>query len=399
MLFIISSGVIAQSYEEKIVARINDNIILKSELEQALMGRQNITEKQKKSVLNKMINRKIIYLEASENKEIEISDEKIEQQVDSMIDNMRDKFGGDAALRQALQKQGMSINNLRANYRNRIRENLYVKEYVNKEIRPNVNITEEEVKNFYEENKNKFSEGTKYTYEIAFLPVDVTQKDINGIKDKLNDVREKILSKKITFEKAAEKFSDGPSSERGGLLGYVQKGQVVDEFEKVLFNMDKGEISKPFKTKHGYQIVYLEDIKNNKRKASHILIFPKPSERKIETYYNNFKSKFDSMGWKNLKSWAKKQNVKFYNFNQVGPQEINPIIMKHLKNTEKLSKPFYFNKGIVIVYLKNKKESKRPSYGEIKPRVKNILMSRKVDKKMTEIANELRNKYYVEVLI
>ncbi|TYB31481.1 MAG: hypothetical protein FXF47_03965 [Candidatus Mcinerneyibacterium aminivorans] len=398
VILIFSSLVFAQSYEEKIVARINDTIILKSELDQFLMGRDT-TEEEKLDILKDIINRKIVYLEASEKKEIQVAEEEIEKQVDGMINDMKKKFGGESGLQKALQEQGLSVNNLRSTYRNRIKENLYVNEYVGREIRPNINITEDELKEFYNKHEDKFQNPPKYTYEIAFLPVDVKEDDIEEIKTSLSSIRHKILNQEISFKEAAKEYSEGPTAQKGGDLGYIEKGQLVESFEEVIYNMDEGEISKPFKTKYGYHIAYLEDIKDNKRKAFHIVITPKPSEKKINDYYNNFKSQYDKNGWNGLKSWAEKLNIKFFNFNEVKPNEINSKIMEHLKNTKELSRPFYFNRGLVIVYLINKTEAKKRDFSEIKSRIKNMLMSRKIDEKINEVANQLKDKYYIEIFI
>jgi peptidyl-prolyl cis-trans isomerase C len=58
-----------------------------------------------------------------------------------------------------------------------------------------------------------------------------------------------------SFEKLAKDYSECSSSENGGELGAFPSGAMVAEFEKALYHMKAGEVSKPIKTKFGYHII------------------------------------------------------------------------------------------------------------------------------------------------
>ena len=58
-----------------------------------------------------------------------------------------------------------------------------------------------------------------------------------------------------SFEALAEKYSKCPSSEKGGDLGYFNRGQMVPEFEKVAFETPIGEVSDPVKTRFGWHLI------------------------------------------------------------------------------------------------------------------------------------------------
>lgn len=58
------------------------------------------------------------------------------------------------------------------------------------------------------------------------------------------------------FAKLAQKFSTGPSKKKGGSLGTFGRGQMVKEFEKAAFALEKGEFTKePVKTQFGYHVI------------------------------------------------------------------------------------------------------------------------------------------------
>jgi len=80
----------------------------------------------------------------------------------------------------------------------------------------------------------------------------------------------KIIKKikvKSEFSKLAKKYSIGPSKNNGGNLGWFGPGQMVKEFEQATFRLKKGMITtKPVKTKFGYHIIMLNDVRVSKPK-------------------------------------------------------------------------------------------------------------------------------------
>ncbi len=77
----------------------------------------------------------------------------------------------------------------------------------------------------------------------------------------------KQLKNKATFSELAKTKSIGPSAKNQGQLGWFSSGQMVKEFEKAVFSLKKGEITKdPVKTKFGFHIILLNDVRDTKPK-------------------------------------------------------------------------------------------------------------------------------------
>ena len=77
----------------------------------------------------------------------------------------------------------------------------------------------------------------------------------------------KKLENKAKFSELAKTQSIGPSGKNEGKLGWFTSGQMVKEFEKAVFSLKKGEITKkPVKTKFGFHIILLNDVRNSKPK-------------------------------------------------------------------------------------------------------------------------------------
>ena len=75
------------------------------------------------------------------------------------------------------------------------------------------------------------------------------------------DIKKKIESGEISFEEAARDHSLCPSGVKGGELGTFSQGQMVPEFDKVVFNDEVGVIHGPIKTQFGYHLLEVKERK------------------------------------------------------------------------------------------------------------------------------------------
>ena len=69
------------------------------------------------------------------------------------------------------------------------------------------------------------------------------------------ELKEKINAGEITFEQAAQENSTCPSGAKGGDLGSFSQGQMVPEFDKVVFNDEVGVVHGPVQTQFGYHLL------------------------------------------------------------------------------------------------------------------------------------------------
>ena len=167
----------------------------------------------------------------------------------------------------------------------------------------NVEVTDEEIEEYYDENKEDFKKGPQRKLKYVKFALEPSEEDISEIRDSLMTIYEMAISGK-NFAELAEQYSQGPSASKGGDLGYFAKGRMVPEFEKVAFSLEPGEISEPVKTQFGLHLIKVEDKRTNKEgkeeiKAKHILMNTEPSEETkvaIEQKVESFKQKAEEMG-------------------------------------------------------------------------------------------------------
>jgi peptidyl-prolyl cis-trans isomerase C len=120
-----------------------------------------------------------------------------------------------------------------------------------KEIEAKVKVSDQDVKAYYEKNKDKFSPVTQIRASHVLVKTEGEAKNI-----------EERLKKGEDFAQLAKKYSiDTTTAKNGGDLGYFSKGQMVPEFESAAMRLKKGEISEPVKTTYGYHIIKVTDKK------------------------------------------------------------------------------------------------------------------------------------------
>lgn len=120
-----------------------------------------------------------------------------------------------------------------------------------------VQVTEDEIKDYYEANPKKFEKGATVSAKHILVETEEACKD----------VRAQIESGAKTFEDAAKEYSTCPSKERGGDLGEFGRGQMVKEFEDAAFAAEIGQIVGPVKTQFGAHLIKVEKKQDSSKAA------------------------------------------------------------------------------------------------------------------------------------
>ena len=120
-----------------------------------------------------------------------------------------------------------------------------------------VTVSDEEVKEFFENNKQRYAKGATVSAKHI----------LTDSEEKCNDILEKITNGEKEFEEAAKEFSTCPSGAQGGDLGEFGKGQMVKEFEDAAFAAEVGHVVGPVQTQFGYHLIKVEK-KNEAQEAN-----------------------------------------------------------------------------------------------------------------------------------
>lgn len=129
-----------------------------------------------------------------------------------------------------------------------ISKQVVISEFLRREMEEKIQVSDVDAKDYYEANKNQYTEQEKY--RARHILVD-TEEEAKDVLNRLNAGED--------FAALAKEKSKCPSKEKGGDLGLVPKGQMVPEFESAALGLEPGKISDAVKTQFGYHIIKLEE--------------------------------------------------------------------------------------------------------------------------------------------
>ena len=176
--------------------------------------------------------------------------------IDAEIAKVIEQVGGEDNFKKALAAQNISEDDFRKELEKGARVNKLVEQACTGVEEP----TEQDVTDFYEAHKSEYVTEPKVLCQHILVKVEE-----NSTSDEKSAAFEKILAIKEriaaggNFAEEAEKNSDCPSGREGGSLGWFGPGMMVPEFDKVAFEMKKGEVSGVVTTQFGYHIIYKAD--------------------------------------------------------------------------------------------------------------------------------------------
>lgn len=138
----------------------------------------------------------------------------------------------------------------------KITEQILVQVLIEREILDKIKVNDEEVLEYYEQNKDSFTEKEQvYLYNILL-----------ETEEEAQDVLEQLKAGGDFSEIAIEK-SAGPSATQGGDLGYLTRGTIIPEIEEVVFALELEELSEVIKTDFGFHILKITEKKPETVKA------------------------------------------------------------------------------------------------------------------------------------
>jgi parvulin-like peptidyl-prolyl isomerase len=138
---------------------------------------------------------------------------------------------------------------------NKLKNDLALEFWMQKESK-SFKVTEDDLKAFYNDNKNKFTQKAILKARHILVEKEAEAKNIIKILNKSKDLKSKFIE-------LAKSKSTGPSGVNGGDLGWFEAKQMVPEFSKATQSLKKLTITKtPVKTQFGYHIIFLEDKKD-----------------------------------------------------------------------------------------------------------------------------------------
>jgi peptidyl-prolyl cis-trans isomerase D len=277
------------------------------------------------------------------------------------------------------------------------------------ELRQNTPVTDDELKAVYQQNIQQYQVPNRVHAEhILLMTVGKTDAEVAEVKKKAEDILAQARKKGANFEDLAKKYSEDPGSKtKGGDLGWVLQGQMVPEFEKATFSLNKGEMSDLIKTQYGFHIIRVLDKENAHTKTfDEVKDSMRPqfllnkADQQAENTAGQISSEIRQSTKATLDQLAQKYHLKLAETRPVGPnepslelgnaQDVKDEIF-HLHQGE-LSLPMRTDRGYVVLSLKEILPAHQGTLEEVKDKVVTELKRQKATDQAKTKADDLEKR-------
>ncbi|MDJ0856371.1 MAG: peptidylprolyl isomerase [Desulfobacterales bacterium] len=204
----------------------------------------------RESVIGRMIEEELLYQD-TQARGIEV----VEQRVSQEMARVKARFGSEEEFQKTLSTLKISEDDLKR----KIRRGLAIQQLIGQLV-ADVQVSDDEMKAFYEENTNLFQtpEQIQASHILIKVAPEADDDQKKAAQKKIRDLQKKVRAGE-DFAELAKSHSEGPSSARGGDLGYFGRGQMVKPFEDAAFALEKDEVSEVVETRFGYHLIKLTD--------------------------------------------------------------------------------------------------------------------------------------------
>jgi peptidyl-prolyl cis-trans isomerase SurA len=249
---------------EEIIARVNNEIITRSELEKARAAAQedakqecqgkctpeqlrNDIEDREKNTLRDLIDQSLL---VQRGKDMGVN---VEPEVIKRLDQLRqqNKIDSMEDLEKAVSAQGSNWED----FKNNIRNGLLTQRVISSEVGSHINIGKEEISKYYNDHKKEFVRPE----QVALREIEVStegkkDEELPELKKKAETALKRVKDGE-DFGEIAKRFSDSSTAKQGGFLGVYKRGELSKELEELVFKMKKNELTDVMDTKQGYLVL------------------------------------------------------------------------------------------------------------------------------------------------
>jgi peptidyl-prolyl cis-trans isomerase SurA len=282
LIFLLSTAaLLADNIVDEIIARVNDQIITRSEFEKAKTSRldelkqafpdwQTKWEQVQKEILRDLIDRQLLL---EKGKELGITGET---ETVKRLNQMRQQMGLSSMedLEAEAKKQGVQFED----FKEQIRTGVVTERVIGQEVGSKLHITSEDVQEFYNQHQKELEGAEEVSLSEIMFSTQPSKENLESKDKQTNasaqekpplpedpakvaealkkaEAAEQLLkSGSIKFEELAKKVSEGSTAAQGGQLGTFKRGELAKELEDATFSLKAGEFTKPVRTRQGYII-------------------------------------------------------------------------------------------------------------------------------------------------
>ena len=277
LISLFAIGANAQSID-KVEAIIGDEIVLTSEVEsqylQYLSQGNSKSDAIKCEIIEDLLFQKLLINQAKLDSVV-VTDEEVDGEITKRLTYFESQLGSVEKVEEYFGKLKVEIE-LELG---KVIKDQFLAERIQRGISSDVKVTPTEVREFFNQQNDADIPVVPTKVEVAQIIVkpEISEEQKDKLRNKLNSFRERVY-KGEDFKMLATLYSDDPgSATRGGELGFVNRGDLVPEFERAAFRLKEGEISEVVESQFGFHIVQLIERRGEQINVRHILLKTKVS--------------------------------------------------------------------------------------------------------------------------
>jgi peptidyl-prolyl cis-trans isomerase SurA len=270
----------ADNVIDEVIWIVGDEAILRSEVEEERLRAQYEGQQMAGDpycLIPEQIAIQKLFLHQAELDSIEVNESTVSHQVDMRVNYYMSQIGSKEKMEEYFRK---TTSEIREELSTTVRNQMIIQQMQMK-LTENLKPTPAEIRRFY----NTLPEDSipmipaQVEVQIISLEPQVPQEEIERIKMRLREFTERVTSGTADFAMLARLYSeDTESAKQGGELGFVGRGQLVQEFADVAFNLnDPKKVSRIVETEYGFHIIQLIEKKGDRINCRHILMRPRLS--------------------------------------------------------------------------------------------------------------------------
>lgn len=424
LCFLLISGnvsLIAQPEQiiDQVAAVIGGKTLLKSEIEsqyqQIIAQGTEANPNLKCRIIDQLLINKLLLNQAILDS-IEVTDSQVEGELDRRIGFMVNQIGSEARLEEYYEK---SIPEIRDEFKPLIKEQLLIQMMQGK-VTKNITVSPADVRNFFNSIPSDslpfINAEMEYAQIVINVPVSSAEKA--RIREKLEGYRKRVLNGE-DFATLAILYSQDGSSKNGGELGFVNRGELVPEFEASAFKLRKGEVSEIVESKFGFHIIQLIERRGEQINVRHILLKPSfgtaeinETLAKADSIHKAIKS--DSLSFSDAAQRFSDDGDSRYNGGNVINQkngttrfetdEVDPTVFFQLEkmNIGEVSSPIQSlsaegNTAFRILYLKTRTKPHKADLSSDYQRIQEATTTEKESKALNDWVKKKKTTTFVQV--
>jgi peptidyl-prolyl cis-trans isomerase SurA len=401
----------AQSLD-RIVAVVDDDVILQSELDAAVANvlnqyRANPQQLPPRDELERQVLERLILMrlqvQRAESTGIRVTDADIDQAMQRVAEMNKIDLG---TLRASLQREGVSTDE----YRKSLREQILVQRLRQRVVQNQVNVTDSEIDILLASNSLKSGE-VHLAHILISVPEGASAEQIQKAKEKADDVKKQVDGG-MDFTQAAIRFSNAPDALEGGDLGWRRFDEVPEAFANLAEGMQAGQISQVLRGPSGFHIVKLIEKRDTGRQvvteyhARHIEIAIDelvPSDEALKTVREIRQRIVD--GHEDFAKLAKEYSkdsttagaggdMGWFPIDQYGSKVAETLAT--MKNDE-ISQPFQTDVGWHIIQLLGTRKQDRTEENK-RDQAREVLRNRKAEDEYENFLRQIRSEAYTCVI-